>query len=390
MHLALICNEYPPAPHGGIGSSSQDLAEGLVQAGHRVTVMGVYPNLTEAVSETVRGAKIIRFPFKPCRWYRPGVYVNRWRLKRWLAKEHRQTPFDLLLVPDYEGWLPWRSVRDLPVVAWLQGSNYFFDTELKRVGEACEHKMEQKTVRRADYWLGLSQYVYDKTLQLCGTEPALGEIIPHAVDPTIFSPGPEPMEPGLIVFVNTVNTKKGVEQLIDAANLVFPSRPNSRLMLIGGSKTAPDSDGKTYLDKLRERIHPDNRARVEFAGRMDRSAIIPWLRKANVCCYPSHMETFGLAPVEAMSVGRATIYSRTGPGPEVVEDGVSGLLCDPANPRDIAAKIGQILDQPALAESLGRAGRQRVLERFDKTKWIAAHLEFYAKCIADFKKRRAS
>ena len=149
MHLALICNEYPPAPHGGIGSSSQDLAEGLVQAGHQVTVVGVYRELQlkTRISETVRGVKIARIPSVSCirKYTSAPPYLNRWRLKRWLAKEHRQTPFDLLLVPDYEGWLPWRSVRDLPVVAWLQGSNYFFDSELKRAGEPTFANMRWNT-----------------------------------------------------------------------------------------------------------------------------------------------------------------------------------------------------------------------------------------------------
>ena len=105
---------------------------------------------------------------------------------------------------------------------------------------------------------------------------------------------------------------------------------------------------------------------MEFAGRMETLRHHP-LAAQSQCLLLSfaHMETFGLAPVEAMSVGRPTIYSRTGPGPEVVEDGVSGLLCDPADPHDIAAKIDQILDQPrALAQRLGQAARQRVSRTF--------------------------
>jgi glycosyltransferase involved in cell wall biosynthesis len=93
------------------------------------------------------------------------------------------------------------------------------------------------------------------------------------------------------------------------------------------------------------------------------------------------METFGIAPVEAMSVGRPTIYSNTGPGPEVIEDGVSGLLCDPFNPEDIAEKILKVLWTPGLADIMGHNGRERAKFLFNKSTWIEKNLLFFASCL---------
>ena len=93
------------------------------------------------------------------------------------------------------------------------------------------------------------------------------------------------------------------------------------------------------------------------------------------------METFGIAPVEAMSVGKPTIFSRTGPGPEIIEDGVSGLLCDPRDPKDIATKLDAILDNSQLAADLGRRARERVLKQFNKKDWIPRNLEYYRRCL---------
>jgi glycosyltransferase involved in cell wall biosynthesis len=100
------------------------------------------------------------------------------------------------------------------------------------------------------------------------------------------------------------------------------------------------------------------------------------------------METFGIAPLEAMSVGRPTIYSQSGPGPEVIEDGISGLLCNPHEPGDIAEKIMLLLEQPELASRLGASARKRVLEQFDKRRWIVRNAEFLSGCIADYKQRK--
>ena len=89
------------------------------------------------------------------------------------------------------------------------------------------------------------------------------------------------------------------------------------------------------------------------------------------------METFGIAPVEAMSIGKPTIYSQAGPGPEVMEDGVSGLLCDPHDANDVAAKLNRLLEDDLLAESLGRKARARVLEKFEKRTWVQRNIAVF-------------
>ena len=384
MQIGLVCNEYPPKPHGGIGSCSHDLAEGLVAAGHRVTVVGV-SNQPKSTREIINGVTVVSLGESRMKWYRPREWFNRFNLKRWIENEQAREPFDLLEVPDYDGWLPWKLKRNFPVVARLHGSNLFFDSELQRKGNPVEHKFERQTLLRADFWLGVSNYAFRRTQEFCGVSERDEKIIYHGVDTKLFSPGTEPVEPGLIVFVNTINAKKGVEQLVDAANLLFASYLHTRLVLIGPDTMKPVPDAKNFPQQMHEKIKPEFRSRVIFTGRLPRAEIIPWLRQANVCCYPSHMETFGIAPVEAMAVGRPTIYSRTGPGPEVIENGVSGLLCDPMDPRDIANKIGQVLDQPLLAEQLGRAARQRVLERFDKKSWIPQNVNFFSECVKKFR-----
>ena len=68
MHICLICNEYPPSNHGGIGSFTKDLAEGLVANGFYVSVIGVYSkyvlDIKEPMTEIINGVHIERYPFK--------------------------------------------------------------------------------------------------------------------------------------------------------------------------------------------------------------------------------------------------------------------------------------------------------------------------------------
>jgi glycosyltransferase involved in cell wall biosynthesis len=384
MHLGLICSEYPPAPHGGIGSSNQDLGEGLTAAGHRVTVVGLYPRqfATSDSYEPNTLLNVVRLKASaPWLRYRTGAWLDRWRLRRWLQRENARHPFDIIEFSDYAGWLPWGGPKGVPIVCRLQGSNAFFDSELVRAGDQFEHDLERRSLTKADFWIGLSRYVFAKTLSLCGLKQHAGDVIHHAVDTDLFSPGSaEETEPGLIVFVNSVNPKKGIEQLLDAMNIVCRSHAEARLVVIG-QDTQTKSRGRSYVEQLRDRVEPKSRDRVVFTGRVARHGVIPYLRKAAVCCYPSQMETFGIAPVEAMAVGRPTIYSRTGPGPEVIEDGVSGLLCDPFDPKDIAERILFLFRHPAQASRLGAEARKRAQSLFDKQKWIKRNVEFFHSCM---------
>jgi len=386
VHICFVCHEYPPAPHGGTGSSYHDLARGLVEAGHQVTVVGCHTAEVldalppDKIISGLRVARLKRLPtWLPYRW---RMRLDRWRLKRWLAAEHRRNPFTLIESSDFGGWLPQGGPDGVPVVIRIRGSNLFFDHELKRSGDPLEHDLEKQSILRADHLGSVSRYAASSTLALCGQPDRPCTVIYNAVDIGLFAPSEKiKTEPGLIVYANTINPKKGIEQLLDAMNIVCTAHADARLVIIG-EDTQKGKDGRTYVERLRERVKPEFLGRVAFAGRLDREGgLLNHLHRAHICCYPSHMETFGIASVEAMAVGKPVIYSRTGPGPEVVEDGVSGLLCNPHDAPDIARGIMRLLDDSALAKRLGQGARARVLAMFDKKDWIGRNVDYYHQCL---------
>jgi glycosyltransferase involved in cell wall biosynthesis len=385
MHVCFICSEYPPAPHGGTGSSYRDLSEGLVAAGHQATVVGVYkPQHGGGTEEKLNGVRIVRLNHSP-NWlrYKLGALSDRYRISRWLARENQKTSFDVIEASDYGGWLRFGGPKGVPTVVRIRGSNYFFDTELKRTGNTFEHNLEREALARADVIGSVSRYAAKQTLDICKLSHRPCTILYNAVDTELFSPSDTvKTEAGLIVFVNYINPKKGIEQLIDAMNIVCRSHPEAKLAAIGQDAQKPEK-GQTYLEKIQQRIRPEFRNRIIFTGRLERyKGVVEYLRRAHICCYPSHMETFGIAPLEAMSVGKPTIFSQTGPGPEIIEDGISGLLCDPYSPEDIAVKIMFLLKDRSLAKMLAANARQRVETLFSKKDWIHRNIEFYNDVIS--------
>ncbi len=336
---------------------------------------------SRVVDEQVNGIRVVRLPRSPA-WipYRWRLAVERVRLRHWLRRLHREQPFDLVECPDYEGWLPYGGLPGVPTVMRINGSNFFFDAELNRPPSIHSHRNEFATLRNAQHLAASSNYAARRTLELAGAEGRPCEVVPNIVDPDYFCPSPDVTPvPGLVVFVNSLNPKKGIEQLIDAANLLFPHQPNARLVIIGAD--TQQHLGGRYLEGLKARVSPALRDRVEFLGRRPRDEIVTWLRRATVGCFPSLMETWGIAPVESMSTGCATIYTRLGPGPEVIEHGVTGLLCDPLDPADIAQCIRRLLDDCDYAKQLGTAARADVLRRFNRNDWIARNVAFYERCL---------
>ncbi len=102
MRLCFICNEYPPARHGGIGIFTQILARALVGAGHEVRVVGIYPPACPSPEfEDDHGVRVWRLREPVCRFH---WVVARFHLYRTVSQWARREEIDLVEVPDYEGW----------------------------------------------------------------------------------------------------------------------------------------------------------------------------------------------------------------------------------------------------------------------------------------------
>jgi glycosyltransferase involved in cell wall biosynthesis len=164
------------------------------------------------------------------------------------------------------------------------------------------------------------------------------------------------MEPTsqIVGVVGRLEIEKGHPTLLEAWPLVLRSVPDAYLMVVGeGSR----------LDALQE-IAREMRIlhRVVFTGRRDD---VPAVTAAfDVAVLPSYREAQGLTILEAMAMSRPVVASNVGGIPEMIEDGVTGLLVPPHDPPALAAAIVRLLRHHQLADTLGRAGHDLVHDRF--------------------------
>jgi glycosyltransferase involved in cell wall biosynthesis len=107
------------------------------------------------------------------------------------------------------------------------------------------------------------------------------------------------------------------------------------------------------------------------------SDIFPFLHAMDCVVLPSIMEGFGFVLVEAMAVGKPVIASRVGGIPEIVEDGVTGILVDPRDSQSLAKHIILLLQDPQRRLTMGRAGKKRVQEHFTSKRMNEQLCEVY-------------
>ncbi|TAK78046.1 MAG: glycosyltransferase family 1 protein [Aquabacterium sp.] len=163
-----------------------------------------------------------------------------------------------------------------------------------------------------------------------------------------------------ILFVGRLDRQKGVDVLYEALRRLGPRAS----ALVVGSAVVAGERGATA---------PDN---VRVLGWLPRERIDAYYRAAQVLVVPSRWEGFGLVALEAMRAGRAVIASHVGGLPEVVEDGVTGLLFEPGLGPRPAAELAGLLDGMSgeRLQAMGEAGRLR-FERLFHIRRVGAELD---------------
>ena len=184
-------------------------------------------------------------------------------------------------------------------------------------------------------------------------------VVYAGVDTGRFRPGGE-KEPGLVLFVGRLLPHKGVNYLIEG----LP--PGAKLKVVG-RPYSPE-----FFAELRRLAEGKD---VEFLTDADDELLPELYRRAQVFVLPSvprladgrdasKAELFGLVLVEAMASGTAVIGSNAFSIPEIIRDGVNGLLVPPNDSQALGAAVAQLLDSPATARAMGLAGRAIAEERF--------------------------
>ena len=154
-----------------------------------------------------------------------------------------------------------------------------------------------------------------------------------------------------LVFVSTSRLvdAKGIRELIEAFKSI--QNKDAVLRFCGDGPDAPQFKSQAKGVK-----------NIEFLGHVD--DVLHVLQNADALVHPSYHESFGLSLVEAEMCGLPIIACNVGSIPEIVKDGVSGILVKPKDAKSLAKAMNTLIKDPGLRVSMGQAGRQIFLENF--------------------------
>jgi glycosyltransferase involved in cell wall biosynthesis len=170
----------------------------------------------------------------------------------------------------------------------------------------------------------------------------------------------------VVALTGQVSEVKGIWDFVDAATALGQVGVDAHFAVLGDDLKGGGALRRAMEARVSER---GLSGRFHFLGfRPDAPRLIPAF---DVIAVPSHIEPLGNATLEAMAAGRPVVGSRVGGIPEMVEDGVTGLLVPPHAPDALSSALRSLLEAPARREALGRAAHQRVAERFS----LARHAE---------------
>lgn len=203
-----------------------------------------------------------------------------------------------------------------------------------------------------------------------GFDAAIVHRIPHGIDMSEYAPPtPEqkkarrraldlPADEILLTYTGRLIEGKGLETLFEALRSLSDLQP-LRLMLVG----AGTGQVISVEEKLRKQAESEGlKGRVIFTGRVDNVA--DYLQASDIFVFPTLDEALGMSVVEAQACGLPAVASRTGGVPDVVEDGVTGVLVPPGDPSALAAALRSLIADGERRCRFAEAARVRAEERF--------------------------
>jgi glycosyltransferase involved in cell wall biosynthesis len=384
MHILLLNYEFPPAG-GGAGFATYNIGRELVQMGIKVDV------LTSRIEGETDGAildgmRIYRVPswrkgIHDCGLLGAYSYVGFALRKRY--KLLKSTRYDLehffFSLPTGILSLSQMKRRKHPYVVSLRGSDVPgydpFNPKLEKMHQILR-PVTKRIWRNASAVVALSQGLKDIALKTAPNQEI--DVISNGIEINQFYPASTEKKqnvPLKLITVSRLLERKGIHHLLEA--IAKPDPLPVTLTVVGTG---------SYEDELRRictKLDLDDR--VNFTGFVRRDELPELYRQHDVFALPSQTESFGLVFAEAMSCGLPIIGTFVGGIPELVRNGIDGILVNPAESGEVRESLEIMLDNPEKRTAMGFAARQRIEEKYSWRVIASQYMECYQKVLSTSK-----
>lgn len=273
-----------------------------------------------------------------------------------------------------------RSGRRLPFVTTLHG------TDITLVGaDRAYLPITSYAIDESDGVTSISDYLRRSTIDTFATTRPI-EVISNFVNCDIYHRDPvesrkvraqyaQPEE-AVLVHLSNFRPVKRIPDVIRTFARIAEQMP-ARLLMVGDGPERSSAEWMVKNLRISDRVH--------FLGKLDQvNQVLP---AADLMLMPSEMESFGLAALEAMACEVPTIGTLVGGVPELIENGVTGMLFPVGEVDAMAEAAVWLLKEPARLQEMSKAARAEARRTYCATKVIPQYEEFYASILRDSRPR---
>jgi glycosyltransferase involved in cell wall biosynthesis len=376
LDVCLVTQQFPPEGHaGGIATYTKLLAEGLVEAGCRVTVLT--QSLTRRPARDRQGdLSVLRIP-NLLRSPVPSAIARALTVRRALELFDRR--FDAIEYPSWAGegaFVPSSAAPVLAVrlVTTVRTVRSYWKAKLKeRLATPLLAALESRSVRRAQLRMsGTAAHAGSAAVEFAIPLASI-EVVPFGVPLAPRVAGPS--DP-IVTIVGRLEPRKGTDLALEAAARVTRAVPNARFIFAG--EIGRDRHGRSYQDV----VASDRRLKdaVRLLGPVDEADVHHLRRKSRVILVPSLSESFGLTYLEAMAAGRPLVAFDIPAAREVLAGAPVPLVAPNADA--LAAAVMNLLADDVACDELAEAGWTFVRDHYTAERMIAATVEAYRAAAA--------
>jgi len=381
-HIAYLTTEYPhpdlPSA-GGVGSFVKLMANSLIKQNWEVTVFLALRDIdkiwfdgTIRIVEIKKQAPSLLSPFK-----------DRRTISKVIRKHIKKDNIQLVEAADWEGFHAFCNFK-IPIITRIHGSVTYFNYLQKSAQSRVITFFEKRALKKSKQIVAVSRYSGELTEKLFELPKFKFEVVYNGVDVQQFQPSNQGQEINNsdLLYFGTLVRKKGVFELVIIFNELVKINPKARLVFVG-KDTVDGVTKKSTWESVKQLLSQEALINTTYKGVVSYQDMGSIIKKARVCVFPSFAEAFPISWLEAMSMSKPIVASSIGWASEAIVSGESGILVHPENHEDYAKKINRLLLDPALASSLGKNARKRVIDKFDQQDIVQQNIAVYKKVIGN-------
>jgi len=241
-----------------------------------------------------------------------------------------------------------------------------FSFSLLNCVEMYLHKFLRIYERNVDFFIAPSDFLRNKVIEF-GINGGKIFHIPTFVDSREYSP--QYNGDNYFVYFGRVSQEKGLSTLVEAMKTVRASK----LLIIGEGELKNSLEGYTSQKSISD---------IKFLGHLSSERLKSVVRSSRFVVLPSEWyENCPASILEAFALGKPVIGSNIGGIPELIEDGVDGLLFEPGNSEELSEKIAYLISRPQLREQMGKNARKKVEEKYNPEVYYQSLMGIYQKLL---------